>query len=81
MFIDGVPILHAVSKQTHLSRATVLRTQDGMTVWQTFMKIWVCPYFGLNIWVDRAEQIIYGTFALLSNALRSNIAPVAVGTH
>ena len=71
MFIDGIPIIHAVCKQTHLSRAAILRAQDGMIIWETFMKMWACPYLGApdNLWVDQAKQFTYGIFVMLSNAL------------
>lgn len=81
--IDGIPILHAVCKHTHLSRAAVLPKQDGRTIWETFMQIWVCPYLGAprNIWVDQAKQFIYGLFVILCNSLGSKIKPVYVEAH
>lgn len=83
MFIRQVPILHAVCKQTHFSRAAVLPKQDSYTMWTTFMTIWVIPYLGVphNLWVDQAKAFLSTQFTTLANVLGCNIVPIAVEAH
>jgi hypothetical protein len=60
MFIRGQPILHAVCRQTHFSRAAPLLKQDSYTLWEAFMSIRVLPYLGVpyNLWVDQAKSFL-----------------------
>lgn len=83
MFIRQVPILHAVCKQTHFSRATVIPKQDSFTIWTAFMTMWVIPYLGVpyNLWVDQAKAFLSTQFTTLANVLGCNIVPIAVEAH
>lgn len=83
MFISGNPVLHAVCRQTHFSRAAPLPKQDSYTIWSVFMTIWVTPYLGVphNLWVDQAKAFLSVQFKTLANSLGCNIVPIAVEAH
>lgn len=83
MFIRQVPILHAVCKQKHFSRAAILPKQDSYTIWATFMTIWMIPYLGVphNLWVDQAKSFLSTQFTTLANVLGCNIVSIAVEAH
>lgn len=70
MFIAGIPVLHAVCRQTHFSREAPLPKQYSYTIWCTFLKIWVTPYLGVpyNLWVDQAKAFLSVQFKTLVNA-------------
>lgn len=83
MLIGQVPILHAVCKPKHFSRAAILSKQDSYAMWTTFMSIWVIPYLGVShiLWANQAESFLSTPFTTLVNVLGCNIVTIAVEPH
>jgi len=83
MFISGTPILHAVCRQIHFSRAVLRPRQDSYKIWMTFMTTWVTPYLGVPnyLWVDQAKAFLSVQFKTLAHSLGCNIVPIAVEAH
>lgn len=83
MFIRSQPVLHAVCRRTHFSRATPLPKQDSYTIWESFMRIWVTPYLGVpyNLWVDQAKAFLSVQFKTLAASLGCNLVPIAAESH
>ena len=57
LFSENEPIIHAVYRQTHFSRAEFIPKQESQTIWSAFVTRWVLPYHGLpyELWVDQAK--------------------------
>lgn len=83
IFIQKIPILHVVCRQTHFSRSFPLPGQDSFILWSSFMTIWVIHYLGLpyNSWVDQAKSFLSAHFNALANSLGCNIILIAVDAH
>ena len=83
IFFTKIPILHAVCRQTHFSRAAILSKQDSYTIWCVFMTIWVATYLGVpfNLRVDQAKAFLSVQLKTLANSLGCNLVPIAVEAH
>lgn len=83
MFEEQKPILQAVCRQTHFSRAAVTERQTSKALWETFMRIWVIPYLGVptNVWVDQAKAFLSAEFKECLESLGCKVIPIAVEAH
>lgn len=83
IFINIIPMLHAVWRQIHFSRAIPLPKQDSNTLWMAFMTIWVTPYLGVpyNLWVYQAKYFMSVQFKDLASSLGCNLITISVEVH
>lgn len=83
MFEEGKPILHAVCRQTHFSRATVYERQTSKALYEAFMRIWAIPYLGVptNVWVDQAKAFLSKEFKTYLESLGCKVIAIGVEAH
>lgn len=80
MFIRNQSVINAICKQTHFLREAPIPAQNSFTIWETFMIVWVLPYFGVpyNLWADQAKSFFSVQFKTMASSLECNLIPIAV---